>query len=61
MRGLLPVLLFIPVCLVMLLVLEACRSDDPARIVKRSLANFGILAAVLLAGSAVVQVISRYL
>jgi hypothetical protein len=33
--------------LVILLVLETCRSDDPKKIAKRALSNFGVLTAVL--------------
>lgn len=53
--------LYLPLCLVILVVLEACRTDDPLRILKRSAGNFGVLTGVLLAGSAIVYVINRFL
>ncbi len=53
--------LYIPICLVIMLVLEACRSDDPRRILRRSFSNFGMLTLVLGLGGAVVWVINRYL
>jgi hypothetical protein len=52
--------LFFPVVLVILVVLEACRSDDPLKILKRALANLGVLAAVLVLGGAFVYVINRW-
>ncbi|MBI3856631.1 MAG: hypothetical protein HY293_13170 [Planctomycetes bacterium] len=52
--------LFFPIVLVILLVLEACRSDDPKKIAKRALANFGVLTAVLVLGGAFVYVINRW-
>ncbi len=54
-------LLFFPVAVVILLVLEMCRSDDPKRIVKRTLANMGLLTVVLVVGSAVAFVMNRFL
>lgn len=54
-------LLYIPICLVILVVMEACRQDDPMRIAKRALINFAILTGVLVAGSAIVHVIQRWL
>jgi hypothetical protein len=53
--------LYIPICLVIMLVLEACRSDDPRRILRRSVSNFGMLTLVLGVGGAVVWVVNRYL
>ena len=54
-------LLYIPICLVVMLVLEACRTDDVRRIARRSFQNFGMLTLVLLSGSVVVWVINKYL
>lgn len=59
--GLHYLVLFFPICLVVLLVLETCRSDDPRKIVKRSLANLGMLTLVLGAGSLVVYLVNRFL
>ena len=53
-------ILFFPIVLLILLVLEACRSDDPRKIAKRALANFGVLTAVLILGGAFVYVINRW-
>jgi len=61
MKGITYLLLYVPIVLVILTVLEACRSDDPVKILKRALANFGVLTAVLLGGGAVVFLINRYL
>ncbi len=54
-------LLYVPICLVILVVIEACRSDDPVRILKRSFSNFGVLTLALAAGSTVIYFINRYL
>ena len=43
MSNLSYLVLFFPIVLVILLVLEACRSDDPRKIAKRAFANFGVL------------------
>ena len=53
--------LYIPICLVIMLVLEACRSDDPRRILRRSVSNFGMLTLVLSLGGAVVWAVNRFL
>lgn len=54
-------LLYIPVCLVVMLVLEACRSDDYGRVVRRALRNFGTLSLVLSSGGLVAWLINRFL
>jgi hypothetical protein len=54
-------LLYFPICFVVMLVLEACRSDDPARVARRALSNFASLTAVLAVGGAIVWVINKYL
>lgn len=53
-------LLFFPITFVILLVLEACRSDEPARILRRALASFGTLSGVLCVGGAVIYLVNRY-
>ena len=53
-------LLYIPVCLVVMLVLEACRTDDFRRLFKRAFQNFGMLSLVLVAGSLLVWVVNKY-
>lgn len=60
MSGISYLVLFFPIVLVILLVLETCRSDDPRKIVRRALANFGVLTAVLVLGGAFVYVINRW-
>lgn len=52
--------LFFPIVLVILIVLETCRYDDPRKILKRALANLGVLTAVLVLGGAFVYVINRW-
>jgi hypothetical protein len=54
-------ILYVPITLVVLAVLEGCRSDDPAKIFKRCLSNFGVLTAALAMGSVVVYFVNRYL
>ena len=61
MKGIPYLVLYIPIVLVILTVLEICRSDDPRKILKRAFANFGVLTAVLVGGGAVVFLINRYL
>ncbi|HLF92761.1 MAG TPA: hypothetical protein VJB14_04825 [Planctomycetota bacterium] len=61
MRGLSYLFLYVPIVLVILTVLETCRSDDPRKILKRALANFGVLTAVLIGGGAVIFLINRFL
>ena len=61
MNGVSYLVLFFPICLVIMVVLETCRSDDPRKILKRSLSNFGLLSLVLVLGSIVVFFINRYL
>ncbi|HXX93119.1 MAG TPA: hypothetical protein VEN81_05765 [Planctomycetota bacterium] len=61
MKGLSYLFLYVPIVLVILTVLETCRSDDPVKILKRSFANFGVLTAVLIGGGAVVYLINRFL
>ncbi|HEV3027828.1 MAG TPA: hypothetical protein VMU54_11185 [Planctomycetota bacterium] len=60
MNGVSYLLLFFPIVLVILVVLEAARSDDPKSILKRALANLGVLTAVLVLGGAFVYVINRW-
>ena len=61
MSGVSYFFLFFPIALVILLVLEMCRSDDPKRIAKRTLANLGLLTAVLTVGSVVAFLMNRFL
>ena len=60
MSGLSYLVLFFPIVLVILLVLETCRSDDPKKILRRAFANLGVLSAVLILGGAFVYVINRW-
>lgn len=61
MTGLSYLFLYIPICLVILVVLEACRTDEPSKVARRVLANFSVLTIVLVVGSALVYIINRYL
>jgi len=61
MSGASYLLLYVPICLVVMVVLEACRTDDPRRILRRSLSNFGTLTVVLLAGGLLVWLANRFL
>jgi hypothetical protein len=61
MNGISYLTLFFPIVLVILIVLESCRSDNPAKILKRTLSNFGALSVVLLLGGALVYLINRFL
>ena len=61
MMGISYLFLYVPICLVILVVLEACRTDEPGRVVRRALANFSVLTIVLVVGSALVSIINRYL
>ncbi len=53
-------LLFFPITFVILLVLEACRSNEPVKVVRRALASFGTLSLVLCAGGVVIYLVNRY-
>jgi len=61
MNGISYLTLFFPIVLVILIVLESCRSDNPVKILKRTLSNFGALSVVLLLGGALVYLINRFL
>ncbi len=60
MSSIWEMLLYIPVTLVALLVLEVCKSDDPKRIARRVLKNFSALTVVLVAGSAAIFLFTKY-
>jgi hypothetical protein len=53
-------LLYLPICFVVMLVLEACRSDEPRRVLRRSLTNVLTLTLVLLGGGIVVWILNKY-
>ena len=61
MNGVSYLFLYVPIVLVILTVLETCRSDEPLKIFRRAFANFGVLTAVLVGGGAVVFLINRFL
>jgi len=54
-------LFYVPITLVVMIVLETCKRDDPREIAKRSLASFGLLTGVLALGSVLVFLINKYL
>ena len=53
-------LLYLPICFVVMLVLEACRHDEPRRVLRRSLTNVLTLTLVLFGGGIVVWIINKY-
>jgi hypothetical protein len=61
MTDLRALLLYVPICIVVLLVLEVCKTDDAKRAAKRTLANFGVLTLVLGVASVVVFFINKHL
>ncbi|MBI2900099.1 MAG: hypothetical protein HYY17_07930 [Planctomycetes bacterium] len=60
MNSILDLLLYVPITLVILSVLEACKQDDPKKIVRRTALNFGALTAVLLIGCVVIFFVNKY-
>ena len=54
-------LLFFPISLVVLVVLETCRSDEPLAILKRSLANLGVLTGFLAVFGLLIFLLNNYL
>ena len=54
-------LLFFPISMIVLVVLETCRSDDPLKIIKRSLANLGLLTGFLVVFGLLVFLLNRHL
>lgn len=60
MNSIWELLLYIPVTLVILGVLEACKHDEPRKIARRTFANFGALTAVLVIGCLVIFFINKY-
>jgi len=53
-------LLYVPVTVLVLAVIEACKSDDPKKIAKAAFKNFGVLTLVLILGGAIVFFINKY-
>jgi hypothetical protein len=60
MSGASYLLLYLPVSFVVFLVLEACRCDDPGRVLRRAAWNFATLGVALLAGGALIYAVNRY-
>jgi heme A synthase len=60
MTGLSHLLLYIPVTLAVLSVIEVARTDDPKKVAKATARNFAILTTVLAAGAAVVFLINKF-
>jgi heme A synthase len=60
-KGISYLVLYLPIVLVILFVLEACRSDEPRKILRRAISNFGVLTLVLGVGGTLVYLINRYL
>ncbi|MFN3486712.1 MAG: hypothetical protein ACK44W_14695 [Planctomycetota bacterium] len=61
MKGVSYLFLYVPICWVILLVLETCRSDDARRILRRTVSNFLTLTGVLAAGGTLIYFVNRYL
>lgn len=53
--------LYLPICIVILLVLAVLEEDDPRLIVKKAISKFFIYTAMLAGASAIIGLISRYL
>jgi len=49
-----------PIVIVIMLVLEICKHDDPKKIVRRAFMNFAILTGALVGASTVVFFINKY-
>jgi hypothetical protein len=60
MSGASYLLLYLPVTFVIFLVLEACRCDEPVKVLRRAASNFVSLGAALLAGGVLVYAVNRY-
>ena len=60
MNSVWELLLYIPITLVILAVLETCRHHDPKKIVRKTAVNFGALTLVLLVGCTVIFFIQKY-
>jgi len=54
-------LLYIPLCLVILIVLESCKYTKPKTILRRVAANFLVLTGVLVLGSAILFAVQKWL
>jgi len=55
------ILLYVPICLVILSVLETIKEDQPSIIVKHVLKSFAILTGMLIAVSAIIFLVNKYL
>lgn len=53
-------LLYVPITVLVLAVIEACKSDDPKKIAKSALKNFAVLTLVLVVGGAIVFFVNKY-
>lgn len=53
-------LLYVPITLVILAVLETCKHDEPKKILRRTAANFGALTLVLLVGCFAIFLVNKY-
>ena len=53
-------ILYAPITLLVLVVLETCRQDDPLKIARASARNFALLTLVLFLGSVAVFFVNRY-
>lgn len=54
-------LFYLPLCLVVLTVMEVCRESKPAMVARRVAKNFLLLSGLFLVGSAAVLLLQRFL
>ncbi len=61
MSGLAYLLWYFPVCIISLLVFQACKHDDLRTIVRKAAKDFAVLTGVFLIGGLVLFLIHNYL
>ena len=60
MTGLSHLLLYVPVTLAVLSVIEVARTDDAKKVAKATAKNFAILTTVLAVGAAIVFFVNKF-
>jgi hypothetical protein len=61
MSGLLYLLWYFPICIVALLVFQACKHDDPKVILRRAAKDFAVLTGVFVVGGLLLFLIHNLL
>ncbi|MBI4565049.1 MAG: hypothetical protein HY716_10195 [Planctomycetes bacterium] len=51
---------YIPIIVIVMLVLEICKYDDPKTILKRAFTNVAVLTGVLAAGMTAIYFVNKY-